>query len=333
VIRVLADWTVTDSERAVLAGWPAGIEVVAGGAALSEPERMAVAAEVDVLAGQMDVVTVPLLLAASRLKLVQLAGHGVDALLREPIPALMRERGIRLARANSAAIPIAEFVLMSMVALARRVPEAHRKLWTAGEWITERGPELHSSTVCVLGLGSIGEAVLNRARAIGMHAGAVTRRPERHDGSGLEFLLGFEELAAALGQADHVVLALPRTRDTTGLLDAAMFAAMRPGSYLINVSRAGLVDEDALVAALASGHLAGAALDCWWCEEQGRRYGYPADHPLHLFNVQMTPHFSGSTVQTRSRALRAMGENIGRFHTGLPLLNEVSLDNLAAMAG
>jgi phosphoglycerate dehydrogenase-like enzyme len=187
--------------------------------------------------------------------------------------------------------------------------------------------------VCVLGLGSIGEAVLNRARAIGMHAGAVTRRPERHDGSGLKFLLGFEELAAALGQADHVVLALPRTRDTTGLLDAAMFAAMRPGSYLINVSRAGLVDEDALVAALASGHLAGAALDCWWCEEQGRRYGYPADHPLHLFNVQMTPHFSGSTVQTRSRALRAMGENIGRFHTGLPLLNEVSLDNLAAMAG
>jgi phosphoglycerate dehydrogenase-like enzyme len=221
VIRVLADWTVTDTERAALAGWPAGIEVIPGGAALNESERMAVAADVDVLAGQMDVVTVPLLRAASRLRLVQLAGHGVDALLRE--------RGIRLARANPAAVPIAEFVLMSMVALARRVPEAHRKLWTAGEWITERGPELHSSTVCVLGLGSIGQAVIAQALAIGMRAGAVTRRPGQHDGSGLDFLVGFEELAAALGRADHVVLALRPGRGHCGRW-ARTSAGSAPGS-------------------------------------------------------------------------------------------------------
>ena len=105
------------------------------------------------------------------------------------------------------------------------------------------------------------------------------------------------------------------------MLDAAAFAAMRPGAYLVNISRGGIVDEIALHDALASGHLAGAALDVFEVEETDRPRRYPTELPLHDLNVILTPHYASGTVEARWRSLRIVGENLRRLLDGEELVN------------
>lgn len=104
------------------------------------------------------------------------------------------------------------------------------------------------------------------------------------------------------------------------------FKAMQDGSYLINISRGGIIDEKALYYALKSGKIAGAALDVWEMEEEGVSTGYPTQYPLHNFNVIMTPHYSGATKESRERALINIGENLKRFLKGETLLGLADLE-------
>jgi phosphoglycerate dehydrogenase-like enzyme len=332
-LRVLADWDIPAREQTVLDAYPAGIEIIEGGTRLSVEDKLALAPEIDVLAGRMNVVSASFLRAAERLQLLQMTGHGVDKLVRDGIPDLLRDRGIKLATADSAAIPIAEWAIMSMVALSRRLIHTHNALAFDGEWRPQRGPELAGSTLCVVGLGSIGELIVERARAFGMSVGAVTLRPERHaERSDLAFTLSLNAIDDALARSDYVVLALPLTSRSHHLIDRSRFAAMKPGSYLINVGRGPVIEEAALMEALHTGVLSGAAIDCWWSEENGPREGYPASTPMHQYNVIMTPHYCGSTFEIRTRALTVIGENIARLMSGEPLANEVTPDDLQAMA-
>jgi phosphoglycerate dehydrogenase-like enzyme len=330
-LRVLADWDIPPRERVVLNDWPAGIEIIEGGSKLGEDEKLELAPSIDVHAGQMRTVTAPYLRAAEGLQLVHMTGHGVDGLLRDGIPDILRDAKIRVATADAAAIPIAEFAIMAMIALSRQLLRAHQALSERGEWAPTRGPELYGRTAVVVGLGSIGSLIAERAKGLGMNVGGVTQHPHDHAEDGLSFVLPFDRIEEAVGSADYVVLAAPLTAVTERLIDSRTFAAMRRGCFLVNIGRGPIVDEAALVQALSAGILGGAALDGWWCEEDGHRSGYPAGSPLHQYNVIMTPHYAGSTFETRSRALQLIGVNAARIRDGAPVINEVTIDELVTM--
>jgi phosphoglycerate dehydrogenase-like enzyme len=331
VLTVLAHWPVQPEEEAIIAAsWPSECEVIYGHrhdiAALE-----ARAASIDVIAGQ---VPVEVLRKADRLRFVHVLGHGIDRLGEGEVAALLRARATPIARANPAAITISEFVLMSLVALNRRLIQIHEALAYRGDWSLDRlpgrlrgsmGGELHGTTLCIAGLGSIGQAIAERARAFGMRVGALTRRPERYDAAalGLDFIGSLAEPEAHLARSQHLVIALPLTDETRQFLDAGRLAAMPDGSFLVNIGRAAMVDQEAMAKALASGKLAGAALDVW-PNEAARTY--PSPHPIHHFNVIMTPHSCAITRESRVRAIEAVGENLRRSLRGDPLLNASGVD-------
>jgi len=333
-MRVLVDWDIPPEERVVIEQWPRGAEIIEGGSRFTPEQRLAIAPTLDVHTGLMRTVTRPFLDAATQLKLVHMTGHGVDLLLRDGIPDLMAERGIRAATADGGAIPIAEYCIMAMVMLSRQVLRSHDTLATRGKWESKRGPELSGATLCIVGFGSIGQATALRAEAFGMKVGMVTLHPERYAEHKLAFAHSYADIDKALAISDYVVVTAPLTSLTNGLINAQRFSAMKPGSYLVSITRAPLIDEKGLYQALDSGHLAGAALDGWWHEEEtgAGRDGYPADMPFHQFNMLMTPHNSGTTFGTRQRALRVIGDNIGRLMRGEALVNEVRPDDLKRMA-
>jgi len=335
-MRVLVDWDIPPEERDVIAAWPKGVEIIEGGSALTAEAKLKLAPTLDVQTGLMRTVTRPFIEAATALKLVNLTGHGVDLLLRDGLPDLFAKRGIRVATADGAGIAIAEHAMMAMMMLSRQVLRAHEALSARGLWQGKRGPELFGATLAVVGYGSIGQETALRAEAFGMTVGIVTRNPQSYAdrAHGRAFAYGFDEIEKALAVADYVVVTAPLTSLTEGLFNARRLAAMKQGSFLVSITRGPVVVERALFDALQSGHLAGAALDCWWHEEEtgAGRDGYPADLPFHQFNMLMTPHCSGTTFGTRQRALTLIGDNIGRLMRGETLRNEVRHDDLKRMA-
>jgi phosphoglycerate dehydrogenase-like enzyme len=167
---------------------------------------------------------------------------------------------------------------------------------------------LSDQTIGIVGLGAIGSEIARRAAAFGMTVLAVD--PVNPSAWPMERL---PELLAA---GRFVAIAAPHTPKTERLFDAAQFARMKPGAYLINIGRGAIVDLSALVDALKSGHLAGAGLDVFEIES------LPAGHPLWaLPNVIVTPHIAGSSPRVSERHLGVLLENIRRFRTGEPLMN------------
>lgn len=335
-MKVLCDWDIPPEERAVVEAWPAGIDVIEGGGKLDARQRQALAPTIDVHSGLMRTVTRDWVESATNLKLINLTGHGVDLLLRDGLPDLIASRGIKVATADGAGIAIAEHIMMAMTMLSRQVLRSHDALAWRGKWEGRRGPELFGSTLCIIGFGGIGQETAIRAAAFGMKVGIVTRNPDKYRDhpTPLAFATSYDTIDAAIAKADYVVVTAPLTTETANLIDRTRLAAMKEGAYLVSITRGPVIEEKALFEALQSGRLAGAALDCWWHEEEdgSGRDGYPADLPFHQFNVLMTPHCSGTTFGTRQRALRLVGDNIGRLMRGEPLRNEVSHDDLKTMA-
>ena len=169
-------------------------------------------------------------------------------------------------------------------------------------------------------MGEIGEAMARRARGFGMDVlyASRTRKPGIED----RLACRWSTLDALLGQADFVSLHTPLNAETRHLLGPAQFRLMKPSAMLINTSRGAVVDQDALVAALRSGNLAGAALDVTDPEP------LPLDHPLFaLPNVIITPHISGFSSAYDERAVELFAENLNRYLTNLPLYNRISSEN------
>jgi len=327
-MSVLITWKVMAAEREYLADvWPAELERVEF-VGLDDASLDAVLPTVRAVVGFNSSVPQPLLPRMTSLQLVHILGHGVDGILRSA--DLLRSRGVIVARANPADITIAEFVIANMISLSRRIIPMHNRLALHGDWsepIKARrgegslGGELYRSTLGLIGYGGIAREVHVRARAFGMEVGLLTRRPDHYADAGLDHITPWEDLHDFLARCDYVVLALPLTEETRHMLDAAAFAAMRPGAYLVNISRGGIVDEIALHDALASGHLAGAALDVFEVEETDRPRRYPTELPLHDLNVILTPHYASGTVEARWRSLRIVGENLRRLLDGEELVN------------
>lgn len=206
---------------------------------------------------------------------------------------------------------VAEHTLALLLALARRIPVLHRDLGQA-RW--EQGPpgrELHGKTLGILGLGAIGSRVARLGVAFGMRVIAWTAHPspERAGIHRVSFV-SIEELAAT---SDVVSIHLALTPVTRRLIDTAFLSRMRPGAMLINTSRGEIIETPALVEALRSGHLAGAALDVF--EEEP----LPGAHPLlGMDNVVLTPHVGFYTVEAAARMLRMALDNVLAFFAGRP---------------
>jgi len=190
-----------------------------------------------------------------------------------------------------------------LMAAARRIGEAERWLregqWRQWSFTTLLGADIHGSTLGILGMGRIGQAIARRgAHGFGMRVvyHNRSRLPEAVERESGARHVGFEEL---LAQADHLVLVLPYTPAVHHLIDAAALAKMKPAATLVNIARGGLVDEIALAAALADGRLAAAGLDVF--------EGEPAVRPelLALRNVVLTPHIGSASLATR-RAMVAL---------------------------
>lgn len=242
-----------------------------------------------------------------KLRVIQTVSAGVDWLLSEVPPGvtLCDARGTR----DGA---VSEWVLAAILASLKHLGEA-RDSQREHSWEWREPDELAGSTVMILGYGSIGVALEERLAILEAEVMRVARRarPGVHSA---------DELPSLLGLADIVVVLLPLTPATSGLLDRAMLGCMREGALLVNAARGPIVDSDALVELLHAGRIR-AALDVTDPEP------LPADHPLwDAPGVLITPHFAGDTRGAERRAFALVGEQVRRYMRGEPLVNVVEGD-------
>ncbi len=255
---------------------------------------------------------------AGRLKVIGRAGVGVDNV---DVDAATR-RGIVVANApESTVVSAAEHAIGLLVALARHIPQAHAAL-KQGRWerSAHGGVELEGKTLGVLGFGRIGQQVARRGIGLGMRVVAYDPfvAKERFRELRAERLESAEDVLAA---AEFLTLHLPLTDETKGFLDAKAIARMPDGARVVNAARGELVDEDALVEALRSGKLAGAALDVF-SEE-------PYTGPLlELDNVVVTPHLAASTEEAQDRAGVIVAEQVAAALEGELVSNAVNIPSI-----
>lgn len=262
----------------------------------------------EIVIGHQEQVLDLLAMPNARLAWVHLLTAGVEGALAAAGPG---PHTFRLTRTSIHAVPMREYVLMAMLHFAKGVGRL-REDQQARQWRPETPAMLAGRTLLCVGTGAIGTAVAEMGGAIGMRVLGVSRsgRPTPH----FSTVFPSSELLEVLPMADHVVLALPLTADTSGLIGADAIAAMRPGTVLINIGRGALVDEHALLDALHGGRLGGAALDVF------RQEPLAADSALwHAPNLLVTPHISGRMREGHLLASRLFLENLQAYLSGRPL--------------
>jgi D-2-hydroxyacid dehydrogenase (NADP+) len=260
---------------------------------------------------------------AWKLKWLHSTAAGVGQLM---YPEL-RNSGIEVTNASGVhRIPMAEHILGTLIALTRRFPDcfrhqqqahwAQQELWNA----PVRPRELRGQILLFIGFGAIGREVAKIIRPLGMRVWAVTRSGRAEEGLA-EQVFPVSKLDEALAQADFVVLAAPETPETRKMMGAREFALMKPSAYFLNVSRGALVDEPALIFALAERQIAGAALDV------ASQEPLPPENPLwKLDNAFITPHMSAASEHLWERQTDLLMENLERWFAGDELLNRVDLN-------
>jgi phosphoglycerate dehydrogenase-like enzyme len=250
--------------------------------------------------------TIEVLPQLNDLRVLQTLSAGVDTLVEHVPPAVTLCDGSGVHDAS-----VSEWVLMATLAMRRNLPEhllaQRRATW---EWASG-GADLEDATVLILGYGSIGRAVERRLEPFGAHVLRVARRP-RTD------VHGVDELPELLPRADVVVVLLPLTAETQGMVDAGFLGAMRSGALLVNAARGPIVDTAALLEALRREHVR-CALDVTDPEP------LPDGHPLWSApGALITPHIGGAVERVFERAWRFAGEQVRRYLDGAPLLNVVN---------
>ncbi|MGH7966347.1 MAG: 2-hydroxyacid dehydrogenase [Candidatus Binatia bacterium] len=282
-------------------------------------------ADADVLIPAMSRIDAEVIARTSAI-LIHQFGVGLEGV---DIPAAT-QRGISVANVpgqegTGNAVSVAEHALFLMLALARKFPRAlanvRRRVFGS-----PMGAALAEKTVTILGVGSIGAALAKRLQGFQMRTLGIKQYPTDtlKQEMKLDFLGGPQDLEWALGEADFVVLALPVTSATRGIINAAALARMKKIAFLINVGRGPVIDYDALVTALEQGTIAGAGLDVFWDE--------PVDPDDLLFraNVIATPHIAGVTDLSYDDIARGLAANVNRLRTGQPLLHCVNLAEVEA---
>ncbi|MCW4051034.1 MAG: 2-hydroxyacid dehydrogenase [Candidatus Bathyarchaeota archaeon] len=263
--------------------------------------------------------------AASKLKLLQKTGAGVDDM---PFDALREDTWIANT-SGSNPVPLAEGAVAFMLALAKRIVDRHNA-FPQGRG-GPSGIELRGRTAGIIGLGSIGIEVGKRLHAFGMRIMGVRRSPdeELRKSLGFEFIGGTEDLHHVLSESDFVVVTVPLTPDTRGMIGEDELGVMKPSAFIVNVARAAIIQEEPLYRALKEGRLAGAALDVWWKPHWWDPLWHPvgsqpSEYPFwELPNVICTPHNVGSSDVRSDASIKVMVENILRVRDGKPPINQV----------
>jgi D-2-hydroxyacid dehydrogenase (NADP+) len=246
-----------------------------------------------------------LLQRASSLRWIQSLSTGVDAFVR--LPSLKKEvlltslRGIHGPQ-------MSEMAVLLMLALNRHFPEIIRNQ-DKGTWKSWPAELLYRKKVGILGLGVTGEAIARKCRDFGMVVYGVRRSKKE-----LEFvdrLFGPEELTRVAREVDFLIIVVPSTSQTYKMVGAEVLSSMKRSAFLINLARGEVVDEEALIGALESGKIAGAALDVF-CQEP-----LPQEHPFwRMKNVIITPHMGGTSTIYVEQALSVFEENLRRYLRG-----------------
>lgn len=253
---------------------------------------------------------------AEELEWIHVAAAGVDKLLFDD---LVRSEVVVTNARGIFDRPIAEFVLASILAFAKDLHGSH-DLQQRREWRHRETRTVQGASALVVGTGAIGREIARLLRAAGMEVRGAGRTARSGDPDFGE-VVASAELAQHVGSADHVVVVAPLTRATRGLVDTDVLAAMKSDAHLVNVGRGELVDEDALVKALAAGELGGASLDVF-CTEP-----LPPDHPLWTTRgVVVSPHMSGDAVGWLDALGRQFLANAERWLEGRPLENVIDKD-------
>jgi phosphoglycerate dehydrogenase-like enzyme len=247
-----------------------------------------------------------------RVRWVQLCASGVDTWIEAGV--VDRERTWTAAKGVGAG-PMAEHALALMLAAARELPLRLR----ARSWGPSGGRRLAGTVAGIIGAGGVGSELIRLLGPLGVSSIALTRTGRSIPGATRS--IGPQGLGELLRQSDWVVIAAPDTPATRRLIGAAELAAMRPGAWLINVSRGAIVDTDALAAALAAHSIGGAGLDVTDPEP------LPDGHPLwRMPNVVITPHVSATAAMNAEALCLRVAENVRRFQEGEALIGVVDLD-------
>jgi phosphoglycerate dehydrogenase-like enzyme len=248
---------------------------------------------------------------ASRLRWIHSVSVGVESVLT-PVVFL---RGLAITNGRGVFDqPIGEYVMTMILSVCRRLP-ALLELQRERTWQPIEAVEMAETTIGLVGFGGIGHEVARLAAPFGPRMVAIRRRADAGDTpSGVRILGGLEALPELLSMSDFVVLGLPLTAATDGVIDDEALSNAKPGSWLINVARGALVDERALVQALRDGRLGGAVLDAF------REEPLPETSPLYRFpNCIVTPHTSWSSKAVLDRTLDVFCDNLRRYRSGTPL--------------
>jgi phosphoglycerate dehydrogenase-like enzyme len=253
--------------------------------------------------------------AAPKLRWIQLTSAGADRLLGSGFV----ESGITVTTVSGLhATPIGEYVIGAMLQWAKGVPRTMRAQ-LRHEWVRFAPTELSGKTVGVVGLGHIGGEVARLAKAFGCRVIANRRSAEASVyATHIDELLPAADLHSLLAQSDYVAVCVPLTPETRGLIGERELRAMKPSACIVNIARGPVIDEQALIAALRDGTIAGAALDVFEQEP------LPEDSPLwDMENVLITPHISGGTEIYSKRATEIFVRNLRHYLAGEPLENVV----------
>ena len=266
----------------------------------------------DVLIPTMCSVSRELLETGDQLRLIQQCGAGLEMVDLDAA----QKYNIQVANVptdiSGNADSVAELGIYMIIGLSRDVRGMSKSLayQSMGQ---PQGRALNGRTIGLIGLGGIGRALVKRLKAFGVHLIGIKRyNPEdAMEKLGMDWVGGIEDLKELLSRSDFVILCLPVTPESRNLIDHNAFSSMKNEAFLINLSRGGLVDRDALEDALASGKIAGVGLDVFWEEPPD-----PND-PIFNYNVMATPHIAGSTDVSMKGIVKVVAENIRRLEKNL----------------
>ncbi|WP_369236570.1 D-2-hydroxyacid dehydrogenase family protein [Streptomyces sp. R21] len=302
VATEIADWSPVADD----------VEVVSFGTHFADEDALAVAlADFDIVVTLRERVPFPasLLARLPRLKLLIASG------MRNSVIdyAAAEEHGVTVCGTPSSSTPPVELTWALLLGLARGVVTENDALRAGGPWQTTVGADLHGRTLGLLGLGKIGSRVAQVGLAFGMHVSAWSQNltKERAEEAGAELAASKEELLAS---SDFVSVHLALSDRTRGLIGSAELALLKPTAYLVNTSRAAIVDQDALLAALHDGRIAGAGIDVFDIEP------LPADHPMRSApRLLATPHLGYVSRANYETYYGAAVENIRAYLAGAPV--------------
>lgn len=265
-------------------------------------------------------ITKEIIEAGTQLKIIGRAGVGVDNV---DVPAATRKGIVVVNSPEGNTIAAAEHALAMMLSLSRYIPDANSSV-KSGQWDRKSyvGAEVYKKTLGVVGLGKIGSHVANVAKAMGMKLIAYDPfiSTERADQIGCRLV----ELDLLLREADYITLHMPKTPETTHLINAEALAKMKPNARIINCARGGIIDEIALAEALKNGQIAGAALDVYETEPLG-------ESPLKALAKQaiLTPHLGASTAEAQVNVAIDVAEQIRDVLLGLPARSAVNIPGIS----